>query len=156
MLKRRTSEQVGTPPITIGDLISLSQICSLHARMLRTAASRAVSLTTSIHTRRPLHSLTIPPSVISHNVSNAGSAVSTVVSSVPPLFTSLFLPSITSAVRVSASSLLDSFVVFVKRTFQPSVLRRKRKTGFLARLRTRQGRKVMNRRRGKGRVELSA
>jgi large subunit ribosomal protein L34 len=44
----------------------------------------------------------------------------------------------------------------MKRTYQPSVIHRKRTHGFRARMRTRTGRAIINARRREGRQRLSA
>ncbi|XP_022152693.1 uncharacterized protein LOC111020350 [Momordica charantia] len=55
-----------------------------------------------------------------------------------------------------ASSSQEPMLLFPKRTFQPSIIRRKRNHGFFARKATKGGRKVISRRIAKGRSRVTA
>ncbi|GBL49504.1 hypothetical protein CJI97_001298 [Candidozyma auris] len=83
-----------------------------------------------------------------------------------PLITSRLPPTSFKTASVNTSipqpSILSTLSNLIQRrfksrgnTYQPSTLKRKRNFGFLARLRTRGGRKILERRRAKGRWYLT-
>jgi large subunit ribosomal protein L34 len=81
----------------------------------------------------------------------------------PAVNPGLLITSVNKGIQLSVSktsqvlqNILELSLIFIKRTFQPSLLRRKRKHGFLARQGTKSGRAILNRRRNKGRRALCA
>ncbi|GAX13735.1 hypothetical protein FisN_30Lh019 [Fistulifera solaris] len=75
-----------------------------------------------------------------------------------PSMSQVMIPTNTSKLMAALppwrNVLLDVAIWFGKRTFQPSIVRKKRQTGFLVRQRTVGGRRVLQRRQAKGRMRL--
>jgi large subunit ribosomal protein L34 len=100
------------------------------------------------------------------SISGPGKHMATLTAAVPPhrpalsvamptLLTMRAPTTLNSSVRVF--QLLDTIlrntaIWLIKRTFQPSIIRKKRKMGFLVRQRTVGGRKTLERRKAKGRM----
>ncbi len=104
-----------------------------------------------LSTKLTFNPLYLPSSSISFA---APSRVFNLISYVYPQF-SLGL-GLGKQVRSSLSSALTDVIYQLKRTFQPSLIRRKRKHGFLARKNSRHGLKIIHRRLEKGRRALCA
>ncbi|KAL5062737.1 hypothetical protein RYX36_024474 [Vicia faba] len=66
------------------------------------------------------------------------------------------LPSLRFFLPNGDTSSDEPMILFPKRTFQPSIIRRKRNHGFFARKATKGGRKVIARRVAKGRFRITA
>ena len=73
---------------------------------------------------------------------------------IPSPTTTTLTTAITSGTPSVSAVLHDLWVWCIKRTFQPSIIRKKRKTGFLVRLRTVGGRRMLARRKAKKRTRL--
>ena len=85
----------------------------------------------------------------------SSSRLSSLSSSYYPQFTLIGL-GLGKQIQNSLSSALTDVIYQLKRTFQPSLIRRKRKHGFLARKNSRHGLKIIHRRLEKGRRALCA
>jgi large subunit ribosomal protein L34 len=72
----------------------------------------------------------------------------------PPTTTFSYQPTQMSQQQSPVMTMMMRCITTSFRTYQPSVYRRKQKHGFLRRLKSRGGRKVLTRRRNKGRLNV--
>jgi large subunit ribosomal protein L34 len=79
----------------------------------------------------------------------------------PSMYASMYANVVADARQAAVQSSLGFWnqatagaIWLIKRTFQPSIIRKKRKMGFLVRQRTVGGRRTLNRRAAKGRARL--
>mmetsp|Transcript_12512 Transcript_12512/g.20820 ORF Transcript_12512/g.20820 Transcript_12512/m.20820 type:complete len:125 (+) Transcript_12512:66-440(+) len=98
--------------------------------------------------RRSMSSITLMPSP----PATAQSMFTALTSSVVPSSTTLLRA---TGLQDKLQSLLSWSTWLIKRTFQPSIIRKRRKTGLLTRNKTVGGRKMLQRRRLKGRARLA-
>lgn len=132
--------------------------------VLRRFSAQSFSTTSSAAATSSAATLTAPVSSINYFTNpmiTANNFFSQSVSSINSISTSItttLAPSnILSPISKSINIVTEIFsagLLFLKRTFQPSILRRKRKHGFLARKADKDGRHVLNRRKEKGRTLL--
>jgi ribosomal protein L34 len=120
----------------------LIQYCSLFHRKMCTNVSEANARLQFVN-----HSLV--SSRQRNRFSSVAAATIQLSDTITPLSNNL-----SNSVTTLVQQLFDRFIVYIKRTFQPSIIRKKRKTGFLVRKRTVGGRRVLKNRQAKGRWRL--
>jgi large subunit ribosomal protein L34 len=115
---------------------------------------KVLSLQASRFSHRLAAPRALPPTIISRPILGLPSQVNFVSRSFATTLSPVDIIPSPFVLRSSLEDLLASAVWWIKRTFQPSIRRKKRKTGFLVRLRTKNGQKIISRRRHKGRKLL--
>jgi large subunit ribosomal protein L34 len=140
--------------VALASLVCVTRRCTF-AAMLRTVVTRQAAYLRRAHVVRSVSMVFQQEPIIFHpEVSQ--SSTTFVNNQLSPADFNKTISGLSAGLVSSLWENIQSGILFIKRTFQPSLIRRKRKHGFLARAADKDGRKILNNRRRKGRRSLCA
>jgi large subunit ribosomal protein L34 len=119
--------------------------------MMSFLSSRVAVAAPHMMLRRPLLMMNRPRTMTTLTLSPPPFAAQSMFSALMPSFT----PPLRAGLQQSLESLLSWSTWLIKRTFQPSIIRKRRKGGLLTRNKSVGGRKILQRRKKKGRARLA-
>ena len=147
---------VTQPQLVLGRNLSVYTHPQDLSRCMGCASSKVLGIPNTVDLSGTLNTSLVSPMTIMKRTLVKHSLISSSASSIlMGLGDALGIESVIFGDTLDAGE-IDSGIFFQKRTFQPSLLVRKRRHGFLARLRHKDGRKILNRRRLKGRKRLAS
>jgi large subunit ribosomal protein L34 len=142
-----------TPSILVSSFQS-SSVSFLRHRTLSLLQYHRPHRNNSYHTTTTTTSA-IPTGIIYHDLPPRTVAVTTTAKMVTVMMMMMMQFNLPQPVSHHVvMNMVSDMIWMIKRTFQPSIIRKKRKTGFLVRQRTVGGRRMLARRRAKGRHRL--
>jgi large subunit ribosomal protein L34 len=146
-----------TPSILVSSLSSSSSVSFLRHRTLpllhqyhRPHWNKYYHTTTTTTTT----ATAIPTGITYHDLPPRTVVVTTTAKMVSVMMMMMMQFNLQQQLSNTVVMMMSDMIWMIKRTFQPSIIRKKRKTGFLVRQRTVGGRRMLARRRAKGRHRL--